>query len=105
MQFDKGYISPYFVTDADRMEAVIENPAILLVQGKISSVNFSLTPFYSELPPKIFSNILYRKVSLEQCQQYARDLDHKMFANIWTSFHFWITCSKINIRAEQDFQG
>jgi chaperonin GroEL len=38
MQFDKGYISPYFVTDADRMEAVIENPAILLVQGKISSV-------------------------------------------------------------------
>jgi len=38
MQFDKGYISPYFVTDADRMEAVLENPAILLVQGKISSV-------------------------------------------------------------------
>jgi chaperonin GroEL len=38
MQFDKGYISPYFVTDSDRMEAVIENPAILLVQGKISSV-------------------------------------------------------------------
>jgi len=38
MQFDKGYISPYFVTDADRMEAVIDNPAILLVQGKISSV-------------------------------------------------------------------
>ena len=38
MQFDKGYISPYFVTDADRMEAVIENPGILLVQGKISSV-------------------------------------------------------------------
>jgi len=39
MQFDKGYISPYFVTDADRMEAVIENPAILLLQGKISSVS------------------------------------------------------------------
>ena len=38
MQFDKGYISPYFVTDADRMEAVLENPGILLVQGKISSV-------------------------------------------------------------------
>ncbi|MBV5268574.1 MAG: chaperonin GroEL, partial [Burkholderiaceae bacterium] len=29
MQFDKGYISPYFVTDADRMEAVLDNPAIL----------------------------------------------------------------------------
>lgn len=38
MQFDKGYISPYFVTDADRMEAVLEDARILLVQGKISSV-------------------------------------------------------------------
>src|SRR5215211_5197925 len=38
MQFDKGYISPYFVTDQDRMEAVLEDPYILLVQGKISSV-------------------------------------------------------------------
>ncbi len=38
MQFDKGYISPYFVTDQDRMEAVLENPHILLTQGKISSV-------------------------------------------------------------------
>ena len=39
MQFDKGYISPYFVTDADRMEAVLDNPAIMLVQGKMSSVS------------------------------------------------------------------
>ena len=38
MQFDKGYISPYFVTDSDRMEAILENPYILLTQGKISSV-------------------------------------------------------------------
>ncbi len=38
MQFDKGYISPYFVTDAERMEAVLEDARILLVQGKISSV-------------------------------------------------------------------
>jgi chaperonin GroEL len=38
MQFDKGYISPYFVTDAERMEAVLENPAILLYEKKISSV-------------------------------------------------------------------
>lgn len=38
MQFDKGYISPYFVTDTDSMEAVLENPYILLTQGKISSV-------------------------------------------------------------------
>ena len=38
MQFDKGYISPYFVTHAERMEAVIDDPYILLHQGKISSV-------------------------------------------------------------------
>src|SRR5919198_435628 len=38
MQFDKGYISPYFVTDPERMEAVFEDPYILLVGKKISSV-------------------------------------------------------------------
>jgi chaperonin GroEL len=37
MQFDKGYISPYFVTDPERMEAVIENPYILLYEKKVSS--------------------------------------------------------------------
>ncbi|SHK35049.1 chaperonin GroEL [Pseudonocardia thermophila] len=38
MRFDKGYISPYFVTDAERMEAVLEDPYILLVSSKISTV-------------------------------------------------------------------
>jgi chaperonin GroEL len=38
MQFDKGYISPYFVTDAERMEAVLDDAFILLHQGKISAV-------------------------------------------------------------------
>jgi chaperonin GroEL len=38
MRFDKGYISPYFVTDAERMEAVLENPYILLVGSKITAV-------------------------------------------------------------------
>ncbi len=38
MQFDKGYISPYFVTDPERQEAVLENPYILFHAGKISSV-------------------------------------------------------------------
>ncbi len=37
MQFDKGYISPYFVTDPERMEAVIENPYILIYEKKISA--------------------------------------------------------------------
>ncbi|MGK2949491.1 MAG: chaperonin GroEL, partial [Acidimicrobiales bacterium] len=38
MQFDKGYLSPYFVTDAERQEAILEDPYILFVNGKISSV-------------------------------------------------------------------
>ncbi len=38
MRFDKGYISPYFVTDQDRMEAVLDNPYILFVGSKISAV-------------------------------------------------------------------
>ncbi|WP_300681344.1 chaperonin GroEL [Nocardioides sp.] len=38
MQFDKGYISAYFVSDPERMEAVLDDPYILLVQGKISSI-------------------------------------------------------------------
>ncbi len=38
MRFDKGYISPYFVTDSERMEAVLEDPYILLVGSKISAV-------------------------------------------------------------------
>ena len=38
MRFDKGYISPYFVTDAERMETVLEDPYILIVNSKISAV-------------------------------------------------------------------
>ena len=38
MRFDKGYISPYFVTDTERMEATLEDPYILIVNSKISSL-------------------------------------------------------------------
>ena len=38
MQFDRGYVSPYFVTDAETMEAVLENPVVLLSEKKISSM-------------------------------------------------------------------
>jgi chaperonin GroEL len=39
MQFDKGYISPYFITDPDRQEAVLDDPYILIANQKITSVN------------------------------------------------------------------
>jgi chaperonin GroEL len=38
MQFDRGYLSPYFITDADKMEAVLENPYILLTDKKITNL-------------------------------------------------------------------
>src|SRR5207253_3882415 len=38
MQFDKGYISPYFVTDPERMEVVLDDPYILLYEKKLSAV-------------------------------------------------------------------
>ena len=38
MQFDRGYLSPYFVTDSERMEVVLENPVILIHEKKISSM-------------------------------------------------------------------
>ncbi len=38
MQFDRGYLSPYFITDADKMQAVLENPYILIYEKKISNI-------------------------------------------------------------------
>jgi chaperonin GroEL len=38
MQFDRGYISPYFITDTDKMEAVLENPYVLLSDKKVSTM-------------------------------------------------------------------
>ncbi len=39
MQFDKGYLSPYFVTDAERQEAILENPFVMIVNSKISAIH------------------------------------------------------------------
>ena len=54
MRFDKGYISPYFVTDPERMEAVLDNPYILLVGSKISAIRDLVPVSYTHLtlPPK-----------------------------------------------------
>ncbi len=44
MQFDKGYLSPYFVTDPERQEAVLEDPYILYMNGKIRSRSRTCCP-------------------------------------------------------------
>ena len=56
MEFDKGYVSPYFVTNADRMEAEIEDPYILITDKKISSLNEFL-PFLENLV-KVSKNLV-----------------------------------------------
>jgi chaperonin GroEL len=48
MQFDRGYLSPYFVTDADRMEVVLEDPYILIHEKKISNQN-DLLPLLDQI--------------------------------------------------------
>ena len=50
MRFDKGYISAYFVTDTERMEAVLDNPYILIVNSKISSLK-ELLPVLEKVMP------------------------------------------------------
>lgn len=56
MEFDKGYASPYFVTNADRMEAEIDGPYILITDKKISSLN-ELLPFLESLV-KVSKNLV-----------------------------------------------
>ena len=48
MQFDRGYISPYFVTDAERMEAVLEDPYIIITDKKVSAMN-ELLPLLEQI--------------------------------------------------------
>ncbi len=48
MQFDRGHVSPYFITDPERMEAVLEDPAIIITDKKVSALN-ELLPFLEKL--------------------------------------------------------
>jgi chaperonin GroEL len=50
MQFDRGYLSPYFVTDPERMEAVLEEPYILIYEKKISNMK-DLLPLLENVAP------------------------------------------------------
>jgi chaperonin GroEL len=59
MQFDRGYISPYFITDTEKMEAVYENPFILIYDKKISTMKDFL--------PILEKNCSGRKASCYHC--------------------------------------
>ena len=48
MQFDRGHVSPYFITDPERMEAVLEDPAVIITDKKVSALN-ELLPFLEKL--------------------------------------------------------
>jgi len=50
MQFDRGYISPYFITDTEKMEAVYENPYVLIYDKKISVMK-DLLPLLEKVRP------------------------------------------------------
>ena len=49
MRFDKGFISPYFITNPERMEVVLENPYILITDKKISIVKQDLIPILEQV--------------------------------------------------------
>ena len=59
MQFDRGYLSPYFVTDADKMIATLDNPYILLFDKKISNLQ--------EIYSNIRTSISIRKTFINYC--------------------------------------
>jgi len=70
MQFDRGYVSPYFVTNADEMEAVLENPYILLYDKKLSTMK--------ELLPILEKSAATGKALLIICE----DLDGEALATL-----------------------
>ena len=52
MQFDKGYVSPHFITDVEKTNAVMESPYVLLYDGKISSMKDDSTSVRSSISTK-----------------------------------------------------
>ena len=63
MQFDRGYLSPYFVTDAEKMRATLEDPYILLHEKKLSNLQDMLP---------ILEKVVQSVVSADHCRRYRR---------------------------------
>jgi len=73
MQFDKGYISPYFVTDSEKMEAVMDEPYILITEKKISAVQ-DLLPLLEKLVQTQRPLVII-----------AEDLEGEALATLWST--------------------
>ena len=71
MQFDKGYVSPYFVTDEERMEAVLDEPHILLASQKIGAVG-DVLPIGPRRGLRVGIHVLSRFAALEELAQALR---------------------------------
>src|SRR5690625_2533502 len=67
LQFDKGYVSPYFVTDNDRQEAVLDDALILIHQGKISSLN-DLLPLLEQVLQSKKPLLLIAEIGRASCR-------------------------------------
>ena len=66
MQFDRGYISPYFVTNTEKMECEMENPYILIFDKKISSLKEMFDYIYDEFEATYRMIVLTNKIALEE---------------------------------------
>ena len=92
MQFDRGYLSPYFVTDAERMEVVLENPLVLVHEKKISAMK-DLLPLLEQVAKLsrplliIAEDIEGRGVGHFGGQQAAWDVERRcgQGARVWRS--------------------
>ena len=88
MRFDKGYISPYFVTDPERMEAVLEDPYVLVVNSKIGSVKDLLPLLEKVMQSGRPLAIIAEDVRTLHSMGYAQELLRRMsgFSNFAISF-------------------
>ena len=71
MQFDRGYLSPYFVTDPDRMEVVLNNPRILIYEKKLSNLK-DLLPLLEKVAKSSFVAADRRRGCGERSARHAR---------------------------------
>ena len=87
MQFDNGYISPYFVTDTQRMEAVFENPSILITDKKIASIQ-EILPLLEGLAQKGKKEIVIIAENIEGEEDISEIIEEEVIG-FWQKIVNW----------------